>query len=130
MSNFELFSVKDKVAVVTGGAHGIGFAYAKGFLQHGAKVAICDINEVFLKEAEESLASEFPDRVVFGVVDVREEDQINTFVNDVVAEFGGVDILVNNAGVLIRKFPEEMDGNLPFTLANVLNWKNTGWTSA
>ena len=104
----DLFSVKDKVVVVTGGAHGLGFAYAKGFLEHGAKVAICDINEGFLKEAEEALSC-YPGRVFSGRVDVTSAEQIKSFVDQVEAHYGRIDVLVNNAGVLIRKFPEEMN---------------------
>lgn len=104
-----LFSVQEKVAIVTGGAHGIGFTYAKSYLEHGAKVAICDVNQEFLNEASEQL-KEYRDNVMTGCVDVTSEEQIHEFVGNVLNHFGQIDILVNNAGVLIRKFPEEMNG--------------------
>ncbi len=104
-----LYEMEGKVAIVTGGAHGIGFAYAKGYLEHGAKVAICDVNQTYIDEAKEKLM-EYGDSLLAGKVDVTDEAQIHTFVEQVLAAFGQIDVLVNNAGVLIRKFPEEMDG--------------------
>jgi len=103
----EIFSIKDKVAVITGGAHGIGIAYAIGLLEQGAKVAVCDVNETFLSEAKETLAK-FGEAVMIGCVDVTSPSQIDKFVQKTLRTFGSIDILVNNAGVLIRKFPEEM----------------------
>lgn len=107
MSN--MFSVNEKVVIVTGGAHGLGFAYAKSFLENGAKVAICDINEGFISEAEQELAC-YSGRLFTGKVDVTNEEQIHSFVDKVIEHYGKVDVLVNNAGVLIRKYPEEMNG--------------------
>lgn len=105
-----MFSVKDKVAIVTGGAHGIGQAYAQAYLENGAKVAICDINQEFLNEAE-SYFNEKGFQVMTGRVDVTSYADIQGFVKKVIDKLGGIDILVNNAGVLIRKFPEEMYEN-------------------
>jgi len=105
-----LFSVEEKVAIVTGGAHGLGLSYAKGLLDHGARVAICDVNEQFLADARKELAK-YGESAMAGQVDVTSAEQISAFVRKVVDRFGQVDILLNNAGVVLRKWPEDMDGN-------------------
>ena len=107
----DLFSVENKVIIVTGGARGIGLAYAIGFLNNGAKVAICDINEESIKEAENLLYDKYPDRVLVDKVNVIEASEIHTFTDKVYEIFGSVDVLVNNAGVVLRKYSEEMDGD-------------------
>ena len=86
-----------KVAIVTGGATGIGFATAKVLLQEGAIVAICDINGERTKQAVEKLKE-------YGVaigycVDISSKEQIGNMVNSLLREFGRIDILVNNAGI-------------------------------
>ena len=102
------FSLENKVAIITGGAHGIGIVYAKGMLEKGAKVAVCDVNEKYIEEAKKELAK-YGGSVIFGQVDVTNSTQVEDFVKETVKAFEGIDILVNNAGVLIRKFPEDMD---------------------
>ncbi len=86
-----------KVAIVTGGATGIGFATAKVLLKEGAIVAICDINGERTKQAVEKLKE-------YGVaigycVDISSKEQIGNMVNSMLNEFGRIDILVNNAGI-------------------------------
>ena len=93
-------SLKDKVAIVTGAASGIGKEIARQFLAEGAKVAIADINI----DAARGAASEFDasGATAFGVaMDVTDEAQVDAGVEAVVAHFGGVDVLVSNAGVQI-----------------------------
>jgi len=93
-------SLKDKVAIVTGAASGIGKEIARQFLAEGAKVAIADINIA----AAEAVAAEFDSSgaTTFGVsMDVTDEAQVDAGVEAVVAKFGGVDVLVSNAGVQI-----------------------------
>jgi 3-hydroxybutyrate dehydrogenase len=93
-------SLKDKVAIVTGAASGIGKEIARQFLAEGAKVAIADINIT----AAQAVAAEFDatGATTFGVaMDVTEEAQVDAGVEAVVAHFGGVDVLVSNAGVQI-----------------------------
>lgn len=85
----------DKVALITGGAAGIGKATALRFAEEGAKVAICDINA----EAGQALA-EFNEAIRFYQVDVADRQAVRSWVNGVVKEFGRIDVLVNNAGVL------------------------------
>jgi 3-hydroxybutyrate dehydrogenase len=93
-------SLKDKVAIVTGAASGIGKEIARQFLAEGAKVAIADINIT----AAQAVAAEFDasGATTFGVaMDVTDEAQVDAGVEAVVQHFGGVDVLVSNAGVQI-----------------------------
>jgi 3-hydroxybutyrate dehydrogenase len=92
--------LKDKVAVVTGAASGIGKDIAKLFLEEGAKVAIADLN----LEAANATAAEFDpsgQRAMGVAMNVTEEDQVNAGIEAVAAKMGGIDILVSNAGIQI-----------------------------
>jgi 3-hydroxybutyrate dehydrogenase len=92
--------LKNKVAIITGAASGIGKSIAVYFAREGAKVAIADLN---LKAAE-AVASEIcaAKGVAMGVaMDVSDEKAVNDGVAAVIAKFGGVDILVSNAGIQI-----------------------------
>lgn len=88
-----------KVAIITGGARGMGAATSRLFVQHGAKVAIADV----LDEAGEALALELGDSARFFKLDVTSEESWAQVVADVEATFGPVDALVNNAGILMFK---------------------------
>ncbi|WP_203333649.1 SDR family NAD(P)-dependent oxidoreductase [Planococcus beigongshangi] len=86
-----------KVAVVTGGASGIGLATAKMYLAKGAKVVIADFNEEGGKQAAQELKS--GGEVEFFQVDVSSEEAVEGMINFAVDTFGTIDILVSNAGV-------------------------------
>ncbi len=102
--------LKDKIAVVTGGTKGIGYAIAESLLKAGAKVFICARDKVELKRALERLSA--LGDVDGEVCDVRSEDQIRAMLDECVRVFGGVDVLVNNAGIgIIGKTVEEMSGD-------------------
>lgn len=88
-----------KVAIITGGARGMGAATSRLFVQHGAKVAIADV----LDEAGEALARELGDSARFFKLDVTSEESWAQVVADVETTFGPVDALVNNAGILMFK---------------------------
>jgi 3-oxoacyl-[acyl-carrier protein] reductase len=88
--------LKDKVALITGGAAGIGKATAQRFIEEGARVVICDVNAEAGRAAVEELGPE----ATFYQVDVTDRQAVQTWVDDVVEKFGRVDVLVNNAGVL------------------------------
>jgi NAD(P)-dependent dehydrogenase (short-subunit alcohol dehydrogenase family) len=91
--------LSDKVAVVTGGSHGIGLATVRQFLQEGCKVAFCARSEDRLKSAARELAGEFGEESVFAqVASVLEPDTMTGFAQEVAAHCGPADILVNNAG--------------------------------
>lgn len=98
------FPLTGKVALVTGGASGIGAAVASAFAAKGAKVAVLDINEDFARAKAEALgggAKPF-------VCDVSDAASVNAAVAGVVAAFGGIDIAVNSAGVVFLAPAEEL----------------------
>lgn len=86
-----------KVAIVSGGARGIGAAVARTFVERGGHVLIADM----LDEAGAALAAELGDRASFQHLDVTEEDQWQAAVAAAVDRFGRLDGLVNSAGILI-----------------------------
>jgi 3-oxoacyl-[acyl-carrier protein] reductase len=87
-----------KVAIITGGAGGIGFASASTFAREGAKVAIADFDE----DLGQTKATELKEQgyeVAFFQVDVSDRESVEAMVQNVLDCFGGIDILVNNAGI-------------------------------
>ena len=89
MNNINL---KNKVAVVTGGAQGFGLAIAKRFLVSGAQVVIWDIDEKILLSVEEKNITKI-------IVDVTNFQKIEEATKETLSLFGRIDILVNNAGI-------------------------------
>ena len=87
-----------KVAMITGGAHGMGAEEARLFAREGAKVAIADIREDDARKVEAEIAEAGGEAMVVSL-DVSKEDQWEQAVAQVVARFGKLDILVNNAGI-------------------------------
>ncbi|MCS3761999.1 SDR family NAD(P)-dependent oxidoreductase [Bradyrhizobium centrosematis] len=92
--------VKDNVAVITGGASGIGFAAAVAFARAGMKLCIVDVDEPRLAEAAARLSSvtSAADVMTFAV-DVSKADSVTELEGAVRERFGGTDILMNNAGI-------------------------------
>jgi len=90
-------TMKDRVAVVTGGSKGIGIAVARRFAESGAKVAILARGRADLKAAREQLASDGLE-VRDYVCDVSKAADIASAYEKVIADFGRIDVLVNNAG--------------------------------
>ena len=89
------------VAVVTGGARGIGLGIAEWFLAHGYAVALLDIDTATLEQTAATLAQ--PDRVLALPCDVSDPAQVAAAAAAVMARWGRVDALVNNAGVAVFK---------------------------
>lgn len=89
----------DKVAIVTGGAQGMGAAHVKRFIEEGAKVVFTDINE----ELGQALATELGENAKFVKQDVTSEADWANVVEETETAFGTIDILVNNAGISMSK---------------------------
>ena len=87
---------KDKIALVTGGRSGIGFAIAKQYLQLGARVFICSRKEEALQKAAEEL-SDFGE-CAYHPCDIRKVEHIQVVAQKIKEVYGRLDILVNNAG--------------------------------
>ena len=104
----DLFSLKGKVALVTGGNGGIGKGIARGFAQAGADIAIGARNQGKTEKVVRELKAEFGVRAMGVQVDVRQEQQILDMVQKVLDHCGRIDILVNNAGMNIRKMPQDI----------------------
>ncbi len=86
--------LRDKVALITGGAAGIGKATAERFAQEGAQVVICDVNEELGQATAEALG------VSFHRVDITDRNAVQKWVDDVAQRYGQIDVLINNAGIL------------------------------
>ena len=90
------FDLKDRVAVVTGGAQGFGLAITKRFIESEAKVVIWDIDESEAKKALEKINSK---NLSYQIVDVSDFNKINEKLTETESSHGKVDIFINNAGV-------------------------------
>jgi NAD(P)-dependent dehydrogenase (short-subunit alcohol dehydrogenase family) len=93
-----------RVALVTGGAGGIGGATARRLAEDGACVVLCDIDRTALKAAEEGFAQAYGrDRVAAFPCDVTDEVSVANLFTQAALAFGGIDILVSNAGIASRR---------------------------
>ncbi len=106
-------NLKDKIAVVTGGARGIGREICLSLAKEGAHIALCDVNAEALAETEKEIR-DLGRSVFIQTVDVSNYEQVELFVQEVHTTFSRIDILVNNAGItrdglLIRMTPEDWD---------------------
>lgn len=97
----ELFDLTGKVALVTGGTHGIGMAVGMLLGKAGAKVCVNDIDEAKLETAKKEYAAEGIDAFTL-VFDVTDEAGVDAGISTIEREVGPVDILVNNAGIIKR----------------------------
>jgi 3-hydroxybutyrate dehydrogenase len=99
--------LKDRIAIVTGAAAGIGAAIAKRYVQAGATVAVADLKLDLANETAQALSAMGPGRAMGLAMDVADEGAVNAGVAEVVRAYGGVDILVSNAGIQIVHKVEE-----------------------
>src|SRR5437667_10881981 len=97
----ELFDLSGRVALVTGGAQGLGRAIAAGLAKHGAAVAVADRSPAGAQETAALLGAAGCKAAAFRS-DVGEESEVRALVAAVLADFGQIDILVNNAGITKR----------------------------
>ena len=101
------FDLKNRVAVITGGAQGFGFSIAERFIQSGAIVIIWDLDEETARKAKEKLKS---DNFSYQILDVTNSDQIEQNLKQVETKFNKIDIFINNAGIAglnttVAKYP-------------------------
>ena len=113
--------LKDKVAIITGAAKGIGFATAQRFAQEGAKVIITDINQ----DAVNSAAAQTPHAEGYAM-NVTDRASIQSVVDQVIQKHGLIDILINNAGItqdarLIKMTEAQFDTVIDVNLKGVFN---------
>jgi 3-oxoacyl-[acyl-carrier protein] reductase len=96
--------LKDKVALITGGARGIGKAIALAYAREGARLAICARTESEINETVQEIQKLKADAQGWPC-DVSIEESVKDFVGVIIKEFGRIDVLVNNAGVMTRPVP-------------------------
>lgn len=118
--------LKDRVALVTGGARGIGKEIAVLFAKEGADIAICDVNPDTLASAKSELEA-LGRRVLTGAVDVTKAAAAEAFVQKTLDNFKKIDILVNNAGItkdglLVRMSEADWDAVLAVNLKGAFNF--------
>jgi 3-oxoacyl-[acyl-carrier protein] reductase len=107
--------LKDKTALITGGARGIGATTARLFAREGAGVGIVDLRAEGLLEVADKAKSEGHEIKMFAG-DITQKDDVDRIVNEFVQKLGRIDILVNNAGVVIPR---------PFFEKTVADWEKT-----
>lgn len=105
--------LKDKVAIVTGAASGIGNAIAETFAREGAKVAIADLNIDAAKKAADAISAKGR-QAMWVKMDVTSESEVDDGVAEVIKQFGAIDILVSNAGI------QHID---PIDMLSLQDWK-------
>ncbi len=118
--------LKDKVAIVTGSARGIGFETAKRFAEEGAAVVICDLNEDGVQAAVKSI--ENAGGKAMGIsVNVTDPAQVAAAIEKTLSAYGRLDCLVNNAGItadntLVKMSEDEWDRVIDVNLKGVYNF--------
>jgi len=126
----KLFSLKDKIALVTGASYGIGFAIATAFHRAGATILFNDLRQDLVDRGLKAYGELGIEAHGF-VCDVTDEEQVNRMVATIEKEIGVIDILVNNAGIIKRIPMHEMsaaefrqvidvDLNAPFIVAKAV----------
>lgn len=95
------FSLKDKIALVTGASYGIGFALAVAFAEAGATIVFNDLKQELVDKGLAAYAEKGIKAHGY-VCDVTDEQQVNAFIDRIEKEIGVIDILVNNVGIIKR----------------------------
>lgn len=103
----DLFRIENKIAVIIGGAGGIGSAMSKALAQYGAKIVIADLNASAAGQIAADIRSEFGSEVKSFGFDISDEESVIGLKENVIADFGTVDILVNSHGVNTKKPADE-----------------------
>jgi 3-oxoacyl-[acyl-carrier protein] reductase len=114
--------LKDKIAIITGAAQGIGMATARKFLDEGARVAVADVRAAAIDAAVRRLSAH--GEVAGFTVDVTRRDQVDAMVEGVRMRFGRIDVLVNNAGITLDARLQKMTDD-QFDRVIAVNLKGT-----
>ena len=93
--------VNNKVALITGGASGLGLASGKLLLEEGAKVMFTDINQVELDNIKDQIDNKFAKSYSTKLLDVTNEENWKSVLSESAEEFGGLNILLNSAGITL-----------------------------
>ena len=93
--------VKNKVALITGGASGLGLASGKKLLKEGAKVILTDIDKAKLANIKDQIDNEFAESFSIKLLDVTDEENWKNVLSESVDELGGLNILLNSAGITL-----------------------------
>lgn len=103
-----MFNLEKRVAVITGGSKGIGFAIAKYFLQKKICVAVISSQKESVNSAIKELSTTSNQRCFGYVCDVKDEKKLKNTFEQIFLDFGGIDILVNSAGIIDTASVDEM----------------------
>ncbi len=101
-----MFSLKDKIVVITGASSGIGKALGETALLRGAKIAVCARNLEKLQAAFSNITS---NNILYFQADVSKEADCRSFIEAVIKQWGRVDVLINNAGISMRALFEDTE---------------------
>jgi 3-oxoacyl-[acyl-carrier protein] reductase len=118
--------LKDRIAIVTGGARGIGREIALALAREGADIALCDVNEEALSHVKSEIES-ISRKCSISIVDVGDYASCEEMANKTLDKFGKIDILINNAGItrdslLMRMKEEDWDAVLRVNLKGAFNF--------
>jgi NAD(P)-dependent dehydrogenase (short-subunit alcohol dehydrogenase family) len=103
----DLFGLNGRVAIVTGGAKGIGMFYSEALADAGANVVVADVDPKAVAETTDRLSESYPDRILGVDLDVTSRDSIQAMVRKTDERWGRLDVLVNNAGLYAALQPRE-----------------------
>jgi meso-butanediol dehydrogenase/(S,S)-butanediol dehydrogenase/diacetyl reductase len=110
---------QDKVAIITGGASGIGLSIAKRLASEGARIVLADINQAALDAAVPQVQQAGSPGVWPSMCNVADENQVIATVQGALAQFGRLDVIVNNAGLMQFKALEQLTGDDWLRILNV-----------
>ena len=118
--------LKDKIAIITGSARGIGKAIAEEYASHGAKVVISDILQEKADQTANEIKEKYNVETLAVKADVSKYEEVENLVNKTIEAFGQIDIIVNNAGVtrdnlIMRMSEQEWDMVIDINLKGVFN---------
>ncbi|MFN2108094.1 MAG: sorbitol-6-phosphate dehydrogenase [Anaerolineae bacterium] len=111
--------LQNKIALVTGGAQGLGAALCKRLAREGAHVIVADLNLEGAEETAATIAAQTGQRTLAVKVDVSNEAQVAAMVDRTITEFGRLDIVISNAGILISGAVDDFDAKKWQAVINV-----------